>query len=362
VRAFVYDALPGRVVFGVGSVARAAEEVDRLGASRALIVTDPSTKEIADRVIEDLGDRVDGVFTDIELHVPRDGVARAVDLATTRRADLVLTVGGGSTTGYGKVVALDTGIPLIAVPTTYAGSEMTPIYGVTSDGVKRTARDLRVLPKAVVYDAALTVSLPAGATGPSGMNAVAHCVEALYAKDQNPISSLIAQEGIGALARGIPGSVADPGDLDARSEALYGAFLAGSALATVGMALHHRICHVLGGTFGLSHGDVNAVMLPHVARFNRDAAPDALARAAKALDASDAATALYDLAAEIGAPTSLAQLGMHEEDLGRAAHLSVDPPAWNPRPADAADVRSLLEDAFRGRRPDPDDGKGKAAR
>ena len=352
-RTFVYDALPGRIVFGVGSVARVAEEVDRLGASRALVVTDPSTKEIADRVIEDLGDRVGGVFTDIELHVPSDGVARAVDLATTRLVDLALTVGGGSTTGYGKVVALETGIPLLAVPTTYAGSEMTPIYGITSDGVKRTARDLRVLPKAVVYDAALTVSLPAAATGPSGMNAIAHCVEALYAKDQNPISSLIAEEGIAALARGIPGSVADPDDLDARTEALYGAFLAGSALATVGMALHHRICHVIGGTFGLSHGDVNAVMLPHVARFNRGAAPEALARASEALHA---ATALYDLAAGIGAPTSLAQLGMREEDLERAARLAVDPPPWNPRPADVSDVQGLLEDAFRGKRPEPADG------
>ena len=355
-RSFVYDGLPARVLFATGSVERVPEEVDRLGAGRILVVTDPSTKLIADGVIEDLGDRFVGSFTEIELHVPRDGLDRAIEAATSRNADTVLTVGGGSTTGYGKVIALEASIPLLAVPTTYAGSEMTPIYGVTADGLKHTARDVRVLPKAVVYDPALTVSLPAAATGPSGINAIAHCVEALYAKDQNPISSLMAEEAIRALASGIPAAVGDPEDLEARSEALYGAFLAGTALAMVGMALHHRICHVLGGTFGLSHGEVNAVMLPHVVRFNEPAAPEEIARVARALDAPDAATALYDLTARIGAPTSLAQLGMREEDLEQAARLSVDPPSWNPRPADASDVRRLLEDAFVGKRPEPGDG------
>ena len=195
------------------------------------------------------------------------------------------------------------------------------------------------------------MSLPASATGPSGMNALAHCVEALYAKEQNPISSIVAEEGIRALAVGLPGCVRVPEDLDARSEALYGAFLAGSALAVVGMAVHHRICHVLGGTFGLSHGDVDAVILPHVARYNREAAPGALARAARALGATDAPTALYDLAVEIGAPTSLAELGMQESDLDQAAELAAIPPPWNPRAVKFEDVRALLDDAFHGSDP-----------
>jgi maleylacetate reductase len=351
-RSFVYDALPGRIVFGLDALSRLPGEVDLVSGDRAFVVTDQGTKEIADRAVDALGDRVVGTFTDIQLHVPADGVEHATGVATTHRSNCVVTVGGGSTTGYGKVIALNAGLPLIAVPTTYAGSEMTPIYGITSDGRKHTERDLRVLPKAVIYDPALTVSLPPEVTGPSGMNALAHCVEALYAKDQNPISSIVAEEGIRALATGIPGSIRSPGDLEARSDALYGAFLAGAALAAVGMAIHHRICHVLGGTFGLAHGDVNSVVLPHAASYNREVAPEALARAARALDASDAPTALFDLAMEIGAPTSLSQLGMNERDLDRVAELVIDPPPWNPRPVRLDDIRALLQDAFVGRRPE----------
>jgi maleylacetate reductase len=350
-RSFTYEALPGRVVFGRGSLARLPDEVERLGASRALVITDPQTKAVADRAIESLGERFGGVFTDIELHVPEEGVRAAREAAADVRADLLVTIGGGSTTGYGKAVALESDVAMLAVPTTYAGSEMTPIYGITSGGLKRTGRDTRVLPKAVIYDPELTTSLPPAVTGSSGMNALAHCVEALYAQEENPITSLVAEEGIRALVRGIPGSVRDPADLEARSDALYGAYLAGSALAVVGMALHHRICHVLGGSFGLAHGDVNAVILPHAARFNEPAAPDALRRAARALGANDAPFALFDLARSVSAPTSLSALGMREEDLDRAAELSADPPPWNPRPVLVSDVRVLLEDAFHGRRP-----------
>lgn len=353
-RAFTYDALPGRVVFGAGSLSRLPEEVDRLEAASVFVITDPVTRPIADRAIEHLSERYAGLFTDIELHVPIEGVERVRAAAKECGADCVVTIGGGSTTGYGKVIALEAGTPTIAVPTTYAGSEMTAIYGITSEGQKRTGRDPSVLPKAVIYDAELTTSLPPWATGPSGMNAMAHCVEALYAKDENPISSIMAEEGIRALASGIPGSIRNPEDLEARGEALYGAYLAGAALAVVGMAVHHRICHVLGGTFGLAHGDVNAVILPHAARFNQEAAPEALSRVARALGATDAPTALFDFAISIGAPTSLEALGMKEADLDRAAELSASPPPWNPRPVEVADVRALLEDAFRGRRPEPE--------
>ena len=352
-RSFTFDALPGRVVFGAGSAERLPEEVDRLGASGVLVITDPATRPVADRLATALGARCTGIFADVQQHVPIEAARLARDAARESGADCAVTVGGGSTTGFGKAIALESDLRTIAVPTTYAGSEMTPIYGITSDGMKRTGRDVRVLPRVVIYDPALTVSLPPSVTGPSGMNAIAHCVEALYAKDANPITTLMAEEGIRALARGILGAVRDPGDLEARSEALYGAYLAGAALAVVGMAIHHRICHVLGGTYGLGHGEVNSVILPHAARFNQEAAGPALDRVAAALGVEDAATGLFDFARSIGAPTSLAELGMHPEDLDAAARLAAEDPPWNPRPVRASDVRAVLEAAYQGRRPEP---------
>jgi maleylacetate reductase len=353
-RSFTYDALPGRVVFGLGSVNSLPDEIDRLGISRVLFVYDLPVKDVARDLIDRLGARVAGEFTDIQPHVPVEAVERASAAAKDIGADGAVTIGGGSTTGFGKVVALELEVPLIAVPTTYAGSEMTPIYGITSDGQKRTATDRRVLPKTVIYDPALTVSLPPFVTGPSGINAMAHCIEALYTKDANPITSLMAEEGIGALSRGILGAVERPDDLEARGEALYGAYLAGSALGAVGMALHHRICHVLGGTFGLAHGDVNAVILPHAVRYNQHAAPEAMARITRALEVSDPATGIFDFARIVGAPASLESLGMRQADLPEVVRLTMENPPWNPRAVDAAAISGLLEDAFVGRRPDPE--------
>jgi alcohol dehydrogenase class IV len=352
-RSFTFDALPGRVVFGTGSADRLPEEVDRLGAAGVLIITDPATRPVADRLASTLGKRCAGIFSEVEQHVPIEAAHRARDVARESGADCAVTVGGGSTTGFGKAIALESDVRTIAVPTTYAGSEMTPIYGITADGMKRTGRDVRVLPQVVIYDPVLTVSLPPSVTGPSGMNAIAHCVEALYAKDANPITTLMAEEGIRALARGIPAAVRRPEDLEARSDALYGAYLAGAALAVVGMAIHHRICHVLGGTYGLGHGEVNAVVLPHAARFNQEAAGPALDRAAVALGVEDAATGLFDFARSIGAPTSLAELGMRLEDLDAAASLAAEDPPWNPRAVRSSDLRAVLEAAYQGRRPEP---------
>jgi alcohol dehydrogenase class IV len=350
-RSFVYDALPGRVVFGVGSLERLPEELEHAGSKRVLLVAGPGTRAIAEQLEEQLGDREVGIFDEVLPHVPADAAQAAVETAVASGADSVVTVGGGTTTGFGKAIVLVTGLTHVAVPTTYAGSEMTPIYGLTSGGEKRVARDRRVLPKVVIYDPMLTVSLPASVTGPSGMNALAHCVEALYARDANPITSLMAAEGIRALRTGIPAAVRDPADLDARSEALYGAYLAGAALGVVGMAIHHRICHVLGGTYGLMHGEVNSVILPQAVAFNREAAPDAIAVTARALGVDDAAGGLFDLATSIGSPTSLEQLRMNEADLDAAAEQILDPPPWNPRQATVAEVRRILDDAYHGRRP-----------
>lgn len=352
-RSFTYQSLPGRVVFGVGSIQRLPEEVERLGVKKVLVIADPLNVGLGEEVSERLGGMFVGMFSDVQQHVPAEIVSRLIDLARETGAEATVTIGGGSTTGFGKAVALDAEIPMIAVPTTYAGSEMTPIYGITSGGRKRVGRDLRVLPKAVIYDPALTTSLPPEVTGPSAMNALAHCVEALYAREANPITSLMAEEGIRATAAGLPVAVQEPQNLEARGQVLYGAYLAGASLAVVGMAIHHRVCHVLGGTFGLAHGDANAVILPHAARFNAEAAPDAMSRVARALDAEDAPTALFDLARSVGAPTNLAALGIKEEDLDEAARLVVESPPWNPRPVTLEDVRVLLDDAFHGRRPQP---------
>jgi alcohol dehydrogenase class IV len=268
-----------------------------------------------------------------------------------RHADAVVAVGGGSTTGLGKAIALRTDLPQIVLPTTYAGSEMTPILGETKDGVKTTQRTPKVLPEVVIYDVDLTLTLPVGLTATSGMNAIAHAVEALYAKDGNPIVSLMAEEGIAALARALPRIVTEPGDQEARSDALYGAWLCGVCLGAVGMALHHKLCHTLGGTFDLPHAETHTIVLPHATAYNAPAAPEAMARIARALGAEDAAGGLYDLAVRIGAPRSLAAIGMPESGLDRAADLAVTNPYWNPRPIERPGIRQLLQDAYEGRLP-----------
>lgn len=354
-RAFTYDALPGRVRFGVGQVAEIADHIAALDVHAVLLVADGLAKAIADDAAGRLGPQLVGRLDEARQHVPEELAARAVAAAHNTQADSVLTIGGGSATGLGKAVAVETGIPVIAVPTTYAGSEMTPIYGIT--GVhKRTGRDLRALPKLVVYDAALTTQLPPDVSAASGMNAMAHCVEGLYAPGANPITSLMAEEGIRALSGSLPGVVEQPDDLDARSEALYGAYLAGAVLAVTDTALHHKLCHVLGGSFGLVHADVHAVVLPHAAAYNAPAAPDALGRVSAALggsgDPGEAGGLIYDLLGRIGAPTSLEAIGMPVDGLDAAAERAADQIGdSNPRAVDAAALRELLQTAFEGRRP-----------
>jgi maleylacetate reductase len=233
---------------------------------------------------------------------------------------------------------------------------MTPIYGITAQGQKKTGRDARVLPKTVIYDPQLTMTLPAKIAGPSGMNAIAHCVEALYAEDANPITSLMAEEGIRALARSLPKVVSDPADLEARAEALYGAWLAGACLGNVGMAIHHKLCHTLGGSYNLPHAETHTVILPHAVQYNRDAAKDAMARISRALAGNgavdaDPAGGLYDLARKIGAPLSLKEIGMKADALDDAAQLAAQNPYYNPRAIEYAAIRQLLQNAWEGRRP-----------
>jgi alcohol dehydrogenase class IV len=348
---FTYVSLPTRVVFGEGAVARLAAEVDALGAKRALVLSTPGRGADARRLTASLGERYAGLYDKAVMHVPVEVAEDARRVAREVGADCCVAIGGGSTIGLGKAIALTSGMPVLAVPTTYSGSEMTPIQGFTEGGLKRTQRDARMLPKTVIYDPALTYGLPVGTSAASGMNAIAHCVEALYARDANPIISIMAEEGIRALAASLPIIVKNPKDKAARSDALYGSWLAGVALGAVGMALHHKLCHTLGGTWNLPHAETHAIVLPHAARHNRDAAPEAMARIARALGTRDAPTGLYDLELRLGLKMKLADLGMPEADLERAARIASESPYPNPAPVTYDGLVKLLQAAYGGRRP-----------
>jgi maleylacetate reductase len=350
-RGFTYTGLPARVVFGSGTLERVRAEAERLRIQRALVVTTPEQVAHGRAVIDRLGDRAAGGFHRAAMHTPIEITRAALDAVHGLAADGVIAIGGGSTTGLGKAIAVRTGLPQIVIPTTYAGSEMTPIVGETEAGQKTTRSSPDILPETVIYDVELTLGLPAALSGTSGINAIAHAVEALYAREANPITQLMAEQGIAALGRALPAIAAAPDDRTARSDALYGAWLCGICLGAVGMALHHKLCHVLGGAFGLSHAETHTIVLPHAVAYNAAAAPDAMARVALALGASDAAGGLYDLAGAVGAPRSLAAIGMPASGLDRAADLAVANPYWNPRPLDRAAIRDLLERAFAGARP-----------
>jgi maleylacetate reductase len=353
--AFVCQILPSRVVFGAGCLERLPEEMERLGGRKALVLSTPEQRKSGIEMLERLGARGAGLFDRAVMHVPIGTAEAAREEARRLGADCCVAVGGGSTTGLAKAIALVSDLPILAVPTTYAGSEMTPIWGLTEGGRKTTGRDPRVLPKTVLYDPYLTITMPAMLSATSGMNSIAHCVEALYAQEANPIISMMAEEGIRAFARGLPVVVKEPGNLAARSDALYAAWLGGISLGSVGMALHHKLCHTLGGTFNLPHAETHTVILPHAVAYNASVAGEAVARVARALgvglSADAAAQGLFDLGASMGAPTSLAALGLKESDLDRAADLAVENPYYNPRPINRDGIRVLLQNAFEGCRP-----------
>ena len=346
-----------RVVFGAGSLKQLPAEVERLGAQRALVLATPEQEGIAAKVSLMLGTRSAGVFARAAMHVPIEAARAARDEARRLNADCAVAVGGGSTTGLGKAIALDSGLPIVAVPTTYAGSEMTPIYGLTEGGVKKTGRDVRVLPKTVVYDPELTMTLPLALSITSGLNAIAHAAEGLYTPEPNPIVALMAEEGIAALARALPALHGNLDDRHARHDALYGAWLCGAVLGHVAMGLHHKLCHTLGGTFNLPHAETHTVVLPHALAYNAPAAPQAMARIARALGRADggdplsAARALHALATRLGAPTALRDIGMPADGLDRAADLAVQTPYPNPRALERTALRALLQRAFDGAPP-----------
>lgn len=359
--AFTFQANPTRVVFGAGALQQLGAEVERLGARRALVLATPEQVDSAERVAALLGGRCAGVFARAAMHVPIETARAARAEAQRLGADCAVAIGGGSTTGLGKAIALESSLPIVAIPTTYAGSEMTSIYGITEAGVKKTGRDARVRPKTAIYDPELTLTLPLPLTVTSVLNAIAHAAEGLYAHDGNPVVALMAEEGIRASAAALAPLAANPQDLAARSDALYGAWLCGIVLDSVAMGLHHKLCHTLGGSFDLPHAQTHTVVLPHALAYNAAAAPDAMARIARALHAADATLcapvaadaplAVQRLAARHGAPTSLAALGMRADGLDRAADLAVANAYPNPRPLERHALRALLQRAYDGAPP-----------
>jgi len=340
--------MPMRVVFGAGAVSQLGAEVERLGAKRALLISTPGRAQMVRDVARGL--QVAGVFDQAVMHTPIQQVEAARAMAASVEADCCITIGGGSTIGFGKAIALSSSLPVLAVPTTYSGSEMTTIWGISEGGAKKTGRDAKVLPKAVIYDPQLTLELPVATSTASGMNAIAHCCEALYAHDGNPLVSLIAEEGIRALAAALPVIAQAPQDLEARTFALYGSWLAGYSISTTGNAIHHKLCHVLGG-FGLPHAETHSIVLPHAMAYNAAAAPEAMRRIARAISARTAPQGLWELEERLGLPMRLADIGMKDADLERAARIAVQAPYPNPRPVEYQGVLELLHNAYEGKKP-----------
>ncbi|WP_053160810.1 maleylacetate reductase [Pseudomonas sp. P1.8] len=348
---FIYNALPSRVIFGFGTLAQTADEIRALGCSRALVLTTPQQRDAGERLVAQLAELAVGLYDNATMHTPVEVTQDALAVVKRCGADCVVALGGGSTIGLGKAIALHTDLPQIVIPTTYAGSEATPIIGQTENGLKTTQRTLKVLPEVIIYDVELTLSLPAQMTVTSGLNAIAHAVEALYSKDANPLISSLAEQGIAAIGRALPHIHVNPQDREARSDALFGAWACGTCLGAVGMSIHHKLCHTLGGSFNLPHAETHTVILPHATAYNAAAAPEAMARIARALGVENAAQGLFDLAFKHGAPTRLADIGMQAKDVTRAVEIACASPYWNPRPIESAAIGELLDNAFNGTRP-----------
>src|SRR5438552_12433 len=349
-RSFVFEPMPPRVGFAEDASEDLPREIGRAGARGALVLSHPEQEALATDISRRLGQRSVGVYPHAVMHVPIEVARKARDEAIRLGADCVVAAGGGSTVGLGKAIALESGLPILAIPTTYAGSEMTSIYGLTEAGMKKTGRNRRLLPKVVIYDPLLTIDLPVAMSINSGFNAIAHAAEALYAENSNPITTLMAEEGIRALAQGMPEVANNPRGLKGRSDCLYGAWLCGSVLGTTSMALHHKLCHVLGGSWNLPHAETHTVILPHAVAYNYASAPEAMARIERAMQTPNAAGGIFDLMKQLGAPLSLKEIGMKQNDLARAASLVMEAPYYNPRPATREGILGLLNDAFFGTR------------
>lgn len=348
---FCHVSLGQRVLFGSGRAAEnLAGEVQRLGSSRVMVIASETERPMAEVAISGITPVL--WWGEVQQHVPMENAVRARTAAVEAEIDLLVCVGGGSTTGLAKAIALTTGIPIVAVPTTYAGSEATNVWGLTEASRKTTGVDDAVLPVAVVYDAALTVSLPEEMSVASGLNGMAHCIDSMWAPRADPINQALGAEGIRALTQGLPLIAADPSSVDGREQALYGAYLSAVAFASAGSGLHHKICHVLGGTFNLPHAQTHATVLPYVLAFNGPAAPDAEARISAAFGAADALSGLQDLRKRLDAPKALADYGFTADGIVKAVEIVLPAvPASNPRQATTENLTRLLQAALTGEDP-----------
>lgn len=347
----VYNATPPRIVFGAGSAERVADEVRRLGCRRALVVSTPGRGAMAQRIVDSLGDLCVGLLAEAISQVPIE-LARAGRVkAREMEADCLVSVGGGASIGLGKAISLELALPIVAIPTTYSGSEVTGFCGITIDNVKRMHTSLHMLATTVIYDPALSLSLPVDVSAASAMNALAHCVDAVYVPTVNPMNAMAAAEGASAIVEGLRGIVADPRDLDARTQLLYGAYLAGAALAG-GFALQHGLAHTLGGSFGVPHGLSHALVLPHVAAYNARFAPDRVGTIEAALAVPSIGGALFDLLGDIGLPTRLTAVGIGEDDVPEIARITVETDnGLNPGPVTEEAVTQITLAALHGERP-----------
>ncbi|MFI2560339.1 maleylacetate reductase [Nocardia farcinica] len=344
---FVHEQRAVRVVFRAGSCADLPREVERLGLDRVAVV---AGRRYADRVAGMLGARAVVVVADPRMHVPVEQAEAVRARATEARVDGLVAVGGGSAVGLAKAVALTHRVPIVAVPTSFSGSEMTRVWGTTAGGVKRTGRDPVVAPRVVLYDPELLAGFPTPLAVPSAFNALAHAVEARYAPDRTPVTDLVAEAAIGTMLTALPALAED--DPAGRAGALRGAWMCGMSLDSTSMSLHHKLAHVIGGGFALPHAETHTVLLPHVLGYNAAAAPDAAAAVGAALpggaEPPAAGRALQSFAAGLGAPTRLADLGMPRDALDRVVDTVLDAPYANPAPLDRAALRELVERAWSG--------------
>lgn len=342
---FTQDVPPQRVVFAPGAVARIGEEAERLKLSRALVIATPgSGARLGSKVVELLGPRAAALHAQAVIHVPKAVAEAGLAAARAANADGLIAVGGGSAIGLAKIIARDTALPVIAIPTTYSGSEATTIFGSTDGSRKTTGRDVKVLPRTVIYDPDLTLGLPPAVSAASGMNAMAHCVESFWADGRTPVTLALASEAMRRFANNLPAVVADGANRDARGECLVAAWLSGTVLS-VSNGLQHKLAHVLGG-LGLPHAEAHSIILPHVTRFNLQAAPDAKARLAEAFGSADPAEALANMLKKFPMPQRLRDIGFDAGKIDFAAGEIAAQAIKSPRPVTAADVRELLNAAF----------------
>lgn len=357
-QSFTHVGMPGRVIHGAGSVTALAAEVEALEARRVMFCCTKSRVPEVEKLAATLGDRFAGICDAAKIFVPLSAVEPGREMAASLNADCLVSYGGGTAVGLAKAIALEAGMPIISIVTTYSGSETTALQGIIGhDGVRTNYRDMRMLPQVLIYDPELMLDVPLDVSIASGFNSIAHAVSSYLGKDANPVANMFSENGIRAMSSALVRLAQNPRDVDARSEALHGAWLCGMTLMSSGTTIHHKMVHVLGGGFDLPHGPTHAIMLPHSTAYNRDAAPEAMRGIARAIgnggddEAADAPRALFDLLGKSGAAEGLKQLGLPEAALDEAADRIMIDRYFNLRDYDRSAIRAALQDAWEGKPP-----------